>query len=242
MFSKLPTPRIAPGKRLIDWEKILNSGSHLDTQNLTDISTVDIKPGEALAVRLLPGQEFMIEDIYGTQVGDLVAFMAQDYTERFSPGNTRKLNHAWLITTGDILYSTKCRPLLTIVEDSVGRNDLLFSSCSPYDYPLRFGVDGHSSCLAALSTALVPYDIPEYLIPDPLNIFQNTSLDVGSGAMATVPPRSVAGSRMRLRAEVECLIALSSCPQDLNPCNGGTPTALRVQFPGMSSSAAHSKN
>lgn len=195
-----------------------------------DTSVTEIVPATAIAVTLRAGQEFVIEDVEGTQVGDLVVFLAEDYTERFSPGNTRKLNHAWLISAGAVLYSTKCRPLLRIVEDTVGRNDLLFSSCSPYDYQIRFGVDHHVSCLAALRNALVPYEIPEFLIPDPFNVFQNTALDARSGMIDTVPPLSVAGSRMTLRAEVDCLVALSACPQDLNPCNGGTPTSLRVTF------------
>ena len=208
----------------------MKSTNDLDESSIIEFSSIEIMPAEAIVMLLLEGQDLVIEDISGTQVGDLVAFVADDYTERFSPGNTRKLNHAWLISEGAILYSTKCRPLLKIVEDTVGRNDLLFSSCSPYDYQIRFGVEDHTSCLGALRSALEPYDIPEYLIPDPLNVFQNTALDAKTGSIATVPPLSVAGSRIRLRAQVDTLVALSACPQDLNPCNGGIPTSLRVYF------------
>lgn len=191
---------------------------------------IEINPAQAVAFMLSAGQEFTIEDVEGKQVGDLVAFLAEDFTERFSPGNTRKLNSAWLVSKGAVLYSTKCRPLLRIIEDSVGRNDLIYSSCSSYDYQARFGVSKHVSCLSALQESVMPYEIPEYLIPDPFNVFQNTKLDSQSGSIETVAPNSVAGSQMRLRAEVDCLVALSACPQDLNPCNGGQPTSLRIEL------------
>ena len=189
-----------------------------------------VRPGQALAITLSAGSEFAVRDLEGQQVGDLVAFCAEDPTERFSPGNTRKLNHAFTIGQGAVLFSTKCRPLLTIVEDAVSCNDLLFSSCSPYDYPLRFGALNHSNCLSALADALTQHGVPEYLIPDPLNIFQNTSLDLNSGRMETISPRSQAGSHMLLRAETDVLVAVSACPQDLNPCNGGSPGPLKLTW------------
>ncbi|MDA8399011.1 MAG: urea carboxylase-associated family protein [Actinomycetota bacterium] len=189
-----------------------------------------VRPGQALAVTLSAGSELAVRDLEGQQVGDLVAFCAEDPTERFSPGNTRKLNRAYTIGQGAVLYSTKCRPLLTIIEDTVSCNDLLFSSCSPYDYPLRFGALDHANCLSALSDAVRQYGVPEYLIPDPLNIFQNTFLDLDSGGMETIPPRSQADSHMLLRAETDVLVAVSTCPQDLNPCNGGSPGPLQLTW------------
>ncbi len=210
----------------------MNTEKKVGASTVSELFPTEILPAEAIAVSLRAGEILVIEDVEGTQVGDLVVFLGEDFTERFSPGNTRKLNQAWLISEGDLLYSTKCRPLMRIIEDTVGRNDLLFSSCSPYDYPIRFGVDGHASCLEALAEVLAPFDIPEYLIPDPFNVFQNTALDTASGAIDTVVPLSKPGGTMRLRAEVDCLVALSACPQDLNPCNGGTPTPLKVEVSG----------
>lgn len=210
----------------------MNSESQQKIPTIVPNLFLELSPGEALTTYLHAGEEFIIEDVDGTQVGDLVVFFADDHTERFSPGNTRKLNRNYLLSEGSILYSTKCRPMMSIVEDTAGRNDMLFSSCSPYDYPLRFGVSDHVSCLGALRNVLTPLGIPEYLIPDPFNIFQNTALDLGTGAMETISPISVPGSRMRLKAEGDCLVALSACPQDLNLCNGGTPTSLRVMTTG----------
>jgi uncharacterized protein len=188
-----------------------------------------LPPRSGLALVLGRGQRFRITDIEGQQVSDLVVFSAADLTERFSQGNTRKLNNTWLLSTGHHLYSTKCRGLLTIVADTVGRHDLQSSACSPYDYPIRFGVTGHPSCLAILTHILEPHGVPEHLIPDPFNVFMHTTVG-GDGRIDVYPPLSTAGDYIEFIAEMDCLVAMTVCPQDQNPCNGYhiTPLGLTV--------------
>lgn len=185
-------------------------------------------PADGMASRLERGQKLRIEDVEGQQVSDLVVFLADDVTERFSQANTRKLNNGWLISTGDTLYSTKCRPLLAIAEDTVARHDLQSSACSPYDYPIRFGVTDHPSCLAILSNQLERYDIPEHLIPDPFNVFMATSIDAETGGISVEAARSGSGDYIVLEALEDCIVALTVCPQDQNDCNGRRITPLRV--------------
>jgi uncharacterized protein YcgI (DUF1989 family) len=187
-----------------------------------------IRRGTGTAFRLSRGSRFRIVDVEGKQVSDLVVFRASDASERFSPGNTRKLNGGLKVGKGHVLYSTRCRPLLTLVDDTVGEHDLLFSSCSPYDYPLRFGLTTpHASCLASLAEALAPHGVAEAMIPDPLNVFQRTVI-TPDFRLETLEPLSRAGDYVELRAEDDCLVALTACPQDRNPCNGWHPTDIRV--------------
>jgi uncharacterized protein YcgI (DUF1989 family) len=187
-----------------------------------------VPPRSGIAFRLGRGRRFRIEDLEGQQVSDLVVFLAADPTERLSQANTRKLNGTWLISAGHVLYSTRCRPLLRITADTVGRHDLQSSMCSPYDYPIRFGVEGHPSCLAILRDQLAPHGVPEHLIPDPLNVFMATTIDPDSGAIEVEAPRSKPGDHIEFEALEGCLVALTACPQDMNQCNGGRITSLRV--------------
>jgi uncharacterized protein YcgI (DUF1989 family) len=187
-----------------------------------------LAPASGLAMRLSAGQVLTIEDVEGQQVSDLVVFRADDPTERLSQGNTRKLNNTWLLSVGHVLYSTRCRGLLRITADTVGRHDLQSSACSPYDYPIRFGVDDHPSCLAILTEQLAAFDIPEHLIPDPLNVFMFTTVDPESGTIDVRVPQSKAGDHIDLEALTDCIVALTVCPQDMNACNGGRITPLRV--------------
>lgn len=186
-----------------------------------------VAAGTGFATELERGQWLRITDVEGQQVGDLVVFLAADSRERLSQGNTRKLNNTWLITTGHRLYSTRCRPLLTIVADDVGRHDLQSSACSPYDYPLRFGIIDHRSCLANLTEALAPYGIEEYLIPDPLNVFMHSQM-AENGEITIHEPLSKPGDSIMFRADEDVIIGLSCCPQDQNACNAYRITDLRV--------------
>jgi uncharacterized protein YcgI (DUF1989 family) len=188
-----------------------------------------VPPRGGVAFFIRRAQRFRITDLEGRQVSDLVVFSKDDPTERLSQGNTRKLNNTWLVSTGHRLYSTKCRPLLTIVADTVGRHDLQSSACSPYDYPIRFGITDHPSCLAILRGVLEAHGIPEHLIPDPFNVFMNTEV-AETGQIEVRAPLSKAGDYIEFQADMDCLVAMTACPQDQNACNGYhiTPVQLDV--------------
>jgi uncharacterized protein YcgI (DUF1989 family) len=174
------------------------------------------------------GTLLRVTDVAGRQVGDLVLFRAGDVTERFSQANTRKLENTLYLREGSRLWSTKCTVLARIERDTVNRHDILSSACSPYDYPIRFGITGHPSCLANLREALAPFGIAEHLIPDPLNVFMRQELSPG-GSLTVEAPLSGPGDHIDLRMETDCIVAISACPQDQNPCNGWQITDLRIE-------------
>lgn len=190
-----------------------------------------VPPRSGLAFVVQRDQRFRIQELEGQQVSDVVVFLGHDPTERLSQGNTRKLNGTVLLTRGHRLYSTKCRALLTIVEDTVGRHDILSSACSPYDYPIRFGVKDHPSCLAILREVLEPHGIPEHLIPDPFNVFMHTQIET-NGSYTVHPPLSRAGDYVEFLAEEDCLVAMTTCPQDQNACNAYRIKPLQVTLIG----------
>ncbi len=187
-----------------------------------------VRGGNGYAFDAPEGWRFRVIDVEGRQVSDLVAFLKTDLAERLSPANTRKLNGALKISRHGVLYSTRCRPLLRITEDTVGEHDLLFSSCSAYDYEVRFGLTApHASCLSILSHVLAPYGIQEAMIPDPFNIFQHSFI-APDWRLETREPLSKPGDFIELLAEADCVVGLTACPQDQNPCNGWKVTDIKV--------------
>jgi uncharacterized protein len=113
----------------------------------------------------------------------------------------------------------------------VGEHDILFSSCSAYDYRVRFGLsEPHANCLGILADVLSAHGISEAMVPDPFNIFQHSHIGPDF-RLATRAPLSRAGDYVELLAEANCLVALTACPQDQNPCNGYTITDIRVEWP-----------
>ena len=134
------------------------------------------------------------------------------------------------LNKGHTLYSTRCRKLLTLAEDTVGEHDILFSSCSAYDYRVRFGlIEPHANCLGILADVLSVHGISEAMVPDPFNIFQHSHIEADF-RLATRAPLSRAGDYVEFLAEADCLVALTACPQDQNPCNGYSITDIRVEW------------
>ena len=191
------------------------------------IQSVVVKGGTGFASKMISGSVLRITDLRGQQVGDLVVFSAANPTERFSQANTRKLEGGIRLGRGSRLWSTRCKPMAEIICDTVQCHDILSSACSPYDYPIRFGVEDHPSCLANLTEALAPFKIPEWQIPDPLNVFMRQELSE-EGELQVIEPVSGPGDHMDLRLLMDCIVGISACPQDRNACNGGSITDLEL--------------
>src|SRR5262245_55841835 len=97
-------------------------------------------------LRLARGEHLRIIDAEGGQTGDLVAF-SPDGRERLSNGRSFDYNGKIYLSTGDALWSDRSNPMLTIVEDQVGRHDFLYASCSLEMYRIQYGAtDYRSNC------------------------------------------------------------------------------------------------
>src|ERR671918_2928936 len=70
--------------------------------------------------------------IAGKSIVDFVAFNLHDLNERFDQARTKTNQVKIFITTGDVLFSKRNNPMLTIVEDTFkeGRHDLQKGMCS----------------------------------------------------------------------------------------------------------------
>ena len=94
----------------------------------------------------------------------------------------------------------------TIVEDTVGRHDFLLTPCSPEMFRILYKTTGHHpSCFENLARSLEPFGIAPDAIPTTLNIFMNVDV-LPSGELRILPPRSRAGDRFVLRAEMDLIV------------------------------------
>lgn len=192
-------------------------------------TVIAAKSGAAL--NLEKGETLRVIDIEGHQVADLVCFNTHDHAERLSPAKTRLNAFNARISTGDRLFSNRSRAMLTIGEDTVGVHDLLFASCNGWLYEHVFHQPGTTGCFEIFRDALAGYGIEQDAVPDPFNLFMKTRMDE-SGELAIELPESNAGDFIELTAEMDCLVAVTSCPEEYTDCNGrrSTPIALQV-FP-----------
>jgi uncharacterized protein YcgI (DUF1989 family) len=190
---------------------------------------IEIPPKSARAFSVKIGQVVRVLDVQGSQVGDFVCFSSADYREFFSQAKTRVYNWKVNLSSGDRLYSNRGNVLFTIGEDRVGVHDLLFSPCSRFVYQHIYQVGDHTGCLEHLAEALREYNLTLDDVPDPFNLFMNTGLEPNGQLIIRRSP-SQPGDYIDLRADMDCLVALSSCADDIDECNGGRCTELRVEI------------
>jgi len=50
------------------------------------------------------------------------------------------------------------------------------------------------------------------------------------GSIAWLPTVSAPGDRVVLRAEIDCIVAMSACPQDMIPINGADMRPVDLAF------------
>jgi uncharacterized protein YcgI (DUF1989 family) len=192
--------------------------------------TVEIAPRSGTAFRLLMGQRLTVIDPRGVQVADLLAYNAEDVREVISSGRTFDYAETIRLTTGHLLYSNRSRPMLSIVEDTVGRHDFLLTPCSldtfHHFYP---DLPPHRGCFGNLAEALAPYDVTEDMIPVAFNCFMNVPVDGATGALEVLPPTSRAGDHITLEARMDLIVGLTACSAPAS--NGGSfkPIHYRVE-------------
>jgi uncharacterized protein YcgI (DUF1989 family) len=168
-------------------------------------------------------------DPQGSQVADVFCVVREDTAERFSQARTRTYLERVALRVGDALWSTRDRPLLTLVEDTVGVHDLLFCGCSRFVYETFLGVPGKSGCLDHLAAALAPFGVPADAVEAPLDLFMAT--EVGpTGTLSIRRSPSRPGDHVLLRAETALVVGVAACADDVTECNGGRCGPLRVEL------------
>ncbi|MCJ1258371.1 hypothetical protein MMC24_006204 [Lignoscripta atroalba] len=193
------------------------------------------------AIPLKQGQSLKIINTHGDQVVDLFAFglnailqpLPTPATEYLSLQHTCMAIRRTVPKAGDMLYSNLRKPMLKFVGDtSPGVHDTLIPACDALRYQ-QLGVKGHhESCAENMHIALteVGYLFPQYVTPAPLNLFMNVRVGK-DGTVSIENPESKEGDYVVLRAEENCLVVMSACPQDIiRPENNLSPTDCHYEI------------
>ena len=182
------------------------------------LTTIPARRGKATRAR--KGQHVRVVNTHGSQVVDTWAFVADQMTEFMSMEHTRANLEKLVPAVGDALLTNRRRPILTLVEDtSGGVHDTLIAACDRWRYELLGARGYHDNCTDNLAAALAELGLAPPETPSPLNLFMNIPW-TAEGQLGFEPPVSTPGSHVVLRAELDCVVVFSACPQDLVPING----------------------
>jgi uncharacterized protein YcgI (DUF1989 family) len=184
------------------------------------------------AQRLEAGNAVRVVNTHGSQVVDTWAFNAVDLVEFMSMEHTRSTIDKMMPDVGEAFLTNKRRPILTIAEDTTpGIHDTLNAACDVHRYHL-LGFDGyHDNCTDNLAAALKAIGATATgRTPCPFNMFQNRPWSGGGDKrLFKEPPACKPGDSVTLRAEMDCIVVFSACPQDMNPTNGGMPKDVHYE-------------
>lgn len=175
-----------------------------------------LEPQTGIGTTIEKGQFLKIIDPTGEQVSDLTAFALADRAEWLSSGRTIDYANTIYLSTGHLLYSNRSRPMLSIVEDTVGRHDFLLTPCSPETFQIIYdNHDYHPSCFENLHTNLAQFGITPDMIPTTFNVFMNVVV-TETGELRIDPPPSKAGDYIVLRAEMDLIVGVTACSAEMS--------------------------
>jgi uncharacterized protein len=193
-----------------------------------ELQTVPARRGRA--VRLKKGQAIRIVNTHGTQVCDTWAFNADDLTEFMSTEHMHGYLNSIFPKQGDALVTNRRRPILVLEEDtSPGRHDTVIAACDTHRYAMLGCTEYHDNCTDNLHAALASLGLPRTECPSPLNLWMNIPIDA-DGGVHWLPPLSKAGDYVVLRAQMDCIVAMSACPQDMVPINGADCNPVELDY------------
>ena len=171
-----------------------------------------IEPRSGFAFTMRRGTTLTVCDPQGQQVSDLVAYNGDDIREVISNGRTFDYEETIHLSLSNRLWSNRSNPMLMIINDTAQCQDFLLTPCLKqifrHFYPHK---PIHRGCFGNLVDAFEPYGIGSDDIPTAFNIFMNVPVDGKRGLLAVKPPKSRAGDKIQLRAEMDLIIGLTAC-------------------------------
>lgn len=181
---------------------------------------IEIPARKGKAVRVRRSQRIKVVNTRGQQVVDTWAFNTDDLREFMSMEHSRVAIGRLIPGIGDALVTNRRRPILTMVEDtSGGIHDTLFAACDRWRYEALGCTGHHDNCTDNLWAAMAALGLEPSETAAPLNLFMNIPV-IDGNRVEIRPPVSTPGSYIALRAELDCVVAFSACPQDMVPING----------------------
>lgn len=189
--------------------------------------SIRVPAGFGRAFQVKAGQLLTIIDAEGQQAADFVVVHQQDFDERLSPVHTRRSLQSLFFKVGDCLMSSKNRPMLAIVKDTIGIHDANVPACDDTRFAVDFEVPGHRHCVGNMWEGLALHGLLRHQIPEPFNLFQNGPV-TPDGRMKVTDPASKPGDHIAMVALCDLLCAVSSCPQDIIPGNGLQVTPIDI--------------
>ncbi len=185
---------------------------------------------EGRIFKVKKGQVLRIVQVEGVQAVDLIAFNQHDLRESLSVWLTRHLSGSF--TKAEKIYTKlpAANLMFTVLNWRPGIFWLSPGRCNRKTYEIfhKFK-EYHKNCQDILAGCIKEYGLTEWDVPEVLNIFMNVKFKPdGTYQFSASPVKK--GDYMDLLAEMDCIVAISACPDDQSSYNDFTPKPLKIQL------------
>jgi uncharacterized protein YcgI (DUF1989 family) len=187
-----------------------------------------LQPATGRALEVMKGQILRIEQIEGGQCADFNCFNLHDYKEFFHTGRTRHM-HGLHPTKGHFLWSAppRERPMMYILEDTTGTNDVLYPRCSAFLFEYHYDLPVHTNCHDIQAEAQREYGLTPDDVHDSFNFFMHTGIDA-NGRPFIARQTSKKGDFVELLALMDVLAVPNVCGADVMATSDFELKPLRV--------------
>ncbi|MEM9744423.1 MAG: urea amidolyase associated protein UAAP1 [Pseudomonadota bacterium] len=202
--------------------------------DLTDVVYDQLLPGARnWSFILRRGFALRLTDTRGGGNCSTLFFNAQEKLERYNMADTLKAQHTAYLTKGHVCYSDMGRILVSIPEDTCGWHDPIGGVSNAAAVRERFGEKRYQEARNAFyrdGRGLFLVEMGKWglgrrdLVPN-INFFSKVAVTEG-GEMTYVSDNSPAGSYVDLRAELDTLVVLNTCPHPLDPATEWNPKPI----------------
>jgi len=182
-------------------------------------------PGGATWSQVLRrGRALEVEDLEGGANVALLLVNPHERSERLNVPDTLKAQHVARITAGVALFSDMGRVMASVIEDTCGWHDPLAGHARTAELeavhgPPSFAVHGNDARRGAreeLLVELAKHGMGARDLMATVNLFSKVTVD-GEGHLSFHPGASAPGGRVVLRADMDVLVLLNTCPHPLAP-------------------------
>ena len=183
-----------------------------------------LNPCSGITIDVKKDTYITVIDIDGGQVVDFFAEVKNSTDEFLSTGVTIDCNESLGLSVGDTIYTNKYNPMFTVISDDVGEHDLIHPCCRPEMFEFFYhNGDRHPNCFDNINGSLGK----KYPIIHPVNLFMYTKIE-SNGKIVVLPPKSKAGDKIILKAEVDIRLGVAACSVSESSCNSGKCSAIKM--------------
>jgi len=207
-----------------------------DTTETDRIVHFELLPGaRSWSFILRRGFALRLADRRGGGNCSALFYNAQDKLERYNMADTLKAQHTACLTKGHVCYSDMGRILVSVVGDSCGWHDTISGVSNAALVRERFGearYQEHRNAFHRDGRGLFLIELGKWglgrkdLVAN-VNFFSKVVVDE-AGRMAFIPGHSQPGAQVDLRAEMDTLVVLNTCPHPLDPNPQWSPRPIEL--------------